>query len=108
LAGLRQSDLVFPGRQPRGVLADVTLKEVLRRHGYADFTVHGMRSTFAQWCQDHGHASDLVEQSLAHAVGSVVERAYRRSDVLERRRGLMSAWAAYLTQPPAEIVRLVA
>jgi hypothetical protein len=32
---------------------------------------------------------------LAHAVGSDVERAYRRGDALEKRRGLMAQWGAY-------------
>jgi integrase len=103
LAGLRQSGLVFPGRQPRGVLADVTLTLALRRAGCVA-SVHGMRSCFASWAQDQGHAPDLVEQSLAHAVGNQVQRAYQRSDVLDARRVLMDAWASFLTQPPAVVV----
>jgi integrase len=105
LQRLRQSGLVFPGVHVGGRLADVTLIRVLRRAGF-DVTVHGMRSTFASWAQDHGHAANLVEQSLAHAVGSAVQRAYQRSDVIERRRVLMEAWAGYLTRPPADVVPL--
>ena len=37
-----------------------------------------------------------MELSLAHQVGSAVERAYARSDLLERRRELMARWAAFL------------
>ena len=34
--------------------------------------------------------------ALAHDVGSAVEKAYRRSDLLQKRRALMQAWADFL------------
>jgi hypothetical protein len=34
--------------------------------------------------------------ALAHTVGSEVERAYLRTDGLERRRALMDDWSTYL------------
>jgi hypothetical protein len=46
---------------------------------------------------------------LAHAVGNQTEQAYRRSDSLEKRRALMTAWANYLAEPTAaasNVVRL--
>jgi hypothetical protein len=33
--------------------------------------------------------------ALAHNVGSVVERAYARSTLFEKRRELMEAWGRY-------------
>lgn len=33
--------------------------------------------------------------ALAHAIGDKVEAAYRRGDLLEKRRALMDEWAAY-------------
>ena len=33
--------------------------------------------------------------ALAHAIGSKVEAAYRRGDLFEKRRALMTAWAHY-------------
>jgi hypothetical protein len=33
--------------------------------------------------------------ALAHTVSSKVEQAYRRGDLFERRRRLMTAWATY-------------
>jgi integrase len=98
--------LVFPGHYAGGLIADATLTWTLRRAGFDDCSVHGMRSTFASWAQDHGHASDLVEQSLAHAIGNQVRQAYARSDVLDLRRALMAEWAAFLTRPPAAVVPL--
>ena len=61
-------------------------------------TVHGFRSAFRDWAAespaDYDHA--VIEMSLAHAAGSAVERAYRRSDLVEKRRALMDDWARYL------------
>ena len=44
---------------------------------------------------------EIAEAALAHVVGDATERAYRRSDALERRRGLMEMWATYLTPKAA-------
>jgi integrase len=106
LTQAHHGDLVFAGMKAGVPVADRTLKHVLSRNDYHDVTVHGMRSCFASWAQDHGHAPDLVEQSLAHAVGSAVQRAYQRSDVIDRRRVLMQAWSDFLHRPPADVVPL--
>ena len=44
----------------------------------------------------HPTAAELSEAALSHQTGDKVERAYRRGDVLERRRELMQAWARYI------------
>ena len=36
-----------------------------------------------------------AEASLGHSVGSTVEQAYQRSDLLEQRRGLMEQWGTF-------------
>ena len=60
-------------------------------------TVHGFRSSFRDWCGDVAHAPrEIAEEALAHTVGDQTERAYRRGDALEQRRGLMAAWSAYV------------
>jgi integrase len=106
LSGLRglSSRWVFPGHYAGRLMSDVTLKAVLHRHGYGAVTVHGFRSTFRDWAADTGKPADLAEQALAHVVGSAVERSYRRTDVLERRRALMAEWAEFLTAPPAQVL----
>jgi integrase len=64
-------------------------------------TAHGFRSSFRDWCGDVAHAPrEIAEEALAHAVGSQVERAYRRGDALEQRRKLMDAWAGYCAATP--------
>jgi integrase len=51
---------------------------------------------FGTWAEEQTatpHA--VVEEAMGHIVGSEVERAYRRTDVLKKRRELMDAWARY-------------
>jgi integrase len=101
------SPLVFFGVGSDGrPVADVTLKDVLRRLGHGDVTVHGMRSTFRDWCADNGRPWDLAEAALAHLPASKVVQAYQRSDMLEQRRGLMAEWASFLTRPSANVIPL--
>ena len=45
---------------------------------------------------------DVIEMALAHQVGNAVEKAYRRGDMLDKRRKLMGAWAAYCCSPAIE------
>jgi integrase len=87
--------LVFPGRKPDAPLSDMTLTKILRDMGYADrATVHGFRSTFKVWCAEVAKVRDEVsEAALAHVIPEKVRAAYLRTDFLEERRGLMTAWA---------------
>ena len=86
------SGLIFPSPTRRGKsLSDMALTKVLRDNGLAGrTTVHGFRSTFRDWAAERTDAEHpVMELSLAHAVGSAVERAYARSDLLAKRRELM-------------------
>ena len=60
-------------------------------------TLHGFRSSFRDWCAETGKPRELAEAALAHVVGGV-EGAYFRSDLFERRRGLMEKWGKYITK----------
>ena len=69
---------------------------------------HGFRSSFRSWVQDTDAASwDVAETALAHAIGGQVERTYARSDLLERRRHLMEAWARHVTGGGSNVRQLV-
>ena len=60
-------------------------------------TIHGFRASFRTWASEqttYPHA--VCEMALAHQVGNDVERSYARSDLLEKRRSLMTEWAAYI------------
>ena len=104
------SDLVFPSPQKPGeALSAMTLTRLLATTGLLDQTVvHGFRSSFRTWSEEQTTADFAVkEQALAHQVGSAVERAYTRTDLLARRRVLMQRWSDYLTRnAPAQVITL--
>lgn len=59
---------------------------------------HGLRTTFRTWVQDTDACSyEVAETILAHSIGAKVERSYARSDLLDRRRPVMDAWARHVT-----------
>lgn len=64
---------------------------------------HGFRSTFRDWCGEQtAYAHDVVEMALAHRVGTATEVAYRRTDLFDKRRKLMEAWAQFCATPSAK------
>jgi integrase len=61
-------------------------------------TAHGFRSSFRDWASEcTSFPREVCELALAHAVDDKTEAAYRRGDLLEKRRELMSAWATFVT-----------
>ena len=101
------SGLVFPSvSRPGKPMSNMTLTKLLRDNGLAGrATVHGLRSSFRDWCADTGKPREIAEAALAHVVQGT-EGAYFRSDLFERRRTLMSRWADYLTGRRADVVQL--
>ena len=104
-----ESGLVFPSSvKPGHPMSDMTLTQILRKTGLAEHTtVHGLRSSFRTWaseCTTAPHA--VMELSLAHAVGSSVEQAYARSDLIEKRRALMQSWADFVTDDTTDVMPL--
>jgi integrase len=87
--------LVFPGQRHGRALSLTSLMKEWRRSGGGETTVHGLRSTFRDWCSEQGEDSRLAELALAHVVGSETERAYARSDLLDQRMRLMRRWASF-------------
>lgn len=102
------SDLIFPGARG-SAMSNMTMAKVMRamhdkqvgrdQTGWVDpvsrdpAVPHGLRSTFRDWAAEEGIARDLAEFCLAHDVGTDVERAYRRTDMVEQRRAVMEKWA---------------
>lgn len=90
------TDLVFPGPRAGKPLSEMAGLMQLKRMGYGDYTVHGLRATFKGWaatCTEHPR--ELIEEQLAHQLGAV-ERAYMRVSAVERRRPMMEQWATHL------------
>jgi integrase len=88
-------DLVFVA--PRGgQLSDMTLSAVMRRM-QVKAVPHGFRSTFRDWAAERtNYPREVAEMALAHAIGDKVEAAYRRGDLFDKRRRLMTDWALFL------------
>ena len=100
-----RSGLVFPSATGRA-MSDSTLSKLLRELDIAAVP-HGFRSSFRDWAAERSNAArGVMEAALAHAVENRVEAAYARSDLFQRRRKLMEAWAAYLTEDVGEVLRL--
>lgn len=99
-AAALRSDLnpfVFPGQKTGRPLSVMAMEMLLRRMKRDNVTVHGFRSTFRDWASERtGFSHEVCEMALAHVVSNKVEAAYRRGDLLERRRELMETWAAFL------------
>ncbi len=91
------TDLVFHGQKPKLPMSDMTLMKAMRDFELP-FTVHGFRSAFRDWvAEETSYPGEVAEAALAHAIQNKVEAAYRRTDFLEERRGLMREWAAFCT-----------
>jgi integrase len=95
------SEFVFPGThrgRPVGERSCLDLAKDIA--GDEAATVHGFRSTFRDWAAEQtNYPREVAEMALAHAVGSDVERAYARTDLFEKRRRLMGAWASFCAKP---------
>ncbi len=105
----RLGEFVFSGPKPGKPLSNMAMLSVLKNMNRDEsgkprwidpksgrpITPHGLRATFRTWGDDAGFPRDLLEESLGHQVGTAVERAYRRTDSLDRRRAIMQAWANF-------------
>ena len=101
------SEYVFEGQKRHAPLSSHAMLMLLRRMKVEGVTVHGFRSTFRDWASEVANAPrEVAEMSLSHKVGSAVEQAYARSDLLERRRALMDRWAAFVSGDSGQIVRI--
>ncbi|PND21084.1 integrase [Ensifer sp. MMN_5] len=90
-------DLVFEGGIENRPISDTAMTKSLRAASPdKDATLHGLRSSFRDWCGDHTeHPREVAEAALAHVIKDKTEAAYRRKDALEKRRKLMTDWADY-------------
>jgi integrase len=100
------SDYVFPGRTATKPISNMTFLMALRRMGL-DVTAHGFRSAFRDWAgETTPFPSEVCEMALAHTIKNKTEAAYRRGDLLEKRRELMNAWTDFLAPKPDKPARV--
>ena len=82
------------------------MKRLFRSMGYTE-TVHGFRATFKTWANETtSYQNEVIEMSLAHAIGTKVEKAYQRGDLFIKRTRLMHDWSTYCATPhtPAAVL----
>lgn len=92
----KQNDYVFPGAKAQKPLSNMACLMLLGRMCRDDITVHGFRSTFRDWAAETTNFSrEVAEMALAHTIKDDTEAAYRRGDLLDKRRALMAQWADY-------------
>ncbi|MBW5434562.1 DUF4102 domain-containing protein [Bradyrhizobium canariense] len=97
---------VFPsnhadGHQPFRANA---LVGAIKRAGFAA-TMHGMRTTFRNWGaddRDHNFRREVLEFCLSHRVGDEAELSYWTSEMLDRRREVLEAWADFILPRKAD------
>ena len=98
--------LIFPGMRSGRPMSDMTMSKLVKELGYS-VDIHGFRTSFRTWVQEQTNtAHEVAERALAHKTTNKVEAAYARSDLFEKRRKLMDAWASYLKNEPAMVVQL--
>lgn len=112
LPRLDGNPLVFPAARG-GQLSDMTLSATMKRMheaeiargnaGFIDRTSkrpavpHGLRSTFRDWvAESTTFPGEMAEVALAHRISNAVEAAYRRGDMIEKRRRMMGDWADFV------------
>lgn len=90
------NSLLFPARAGDKPISNMAFLMLIRRMKL-DITAHGFRSTFRDWASERTNfPSEVVEMALAHTIANKVEAAYRRGNLLEKRRELMTTWANFV------------
>jgi integrase len=111
----RVSHIIFPNAEGEALSHNVMLRVIHRLNSGAvkwidpvqnkPIVPHGFRASFRTWAEENSHFPyAVIEEAMGHTVGNVVERAYRRTDVLEQRRALMIAWSAHCEPAGSENV----
>jgi len=112
LPRLQGNPLVFPAARG-GQLSDMTLSAAMKRMHQSDVATggagfvdraskrpavpHGLRSTFRDWVAERtSYPGEMAEVALAHRISNAVEAAYRRGDMIEKRRKMMGDWARFM------------
>lgn len=98
LATSSPADFVFPDPGSGKPLSENRFLNARDAIGYTGrCTPHGFRSSFRDWAaEETAFPPEVAEMALAHTIKNKAEAAYRRGDLLAKRRLLMEAWERYL------------
>ena len=101
------SGLIFPSNINGRALSNNTLRLALQKRLRVDATVHGMRSAFKDWAAETtNYANEVSEMALGHAISSKVEAAYRRGNLMYKRKQMMADWSDYVAGHQNRLVSL--
>lgn len=96
-------EYLFPSRDGTKGITDVAVEKALKATNIFG-TPHGLRTSFRTWVQDTEACSyEVAETVLGHRIGGIVERSYARSDLLDRRRQVMTIWSDYVVNSTSPI-----
>lgn len=89
----KHSEYIF-SKNGKGI-SNMTMLKLIKSH-QNHLTVHGFRSAFRDWVSEETtHSPEVAEMALAHSIQNKVEAAYRRGNLLQRRRQLLMDWEAF-------------
>jgi integrase len=91
---------LFPRSHDNKPISEASIRRLYKRLGVSgQITSHGFRSTFKDWAAETtNYPNEVSEMALAHTVSNAVEAAYRRGDLLAKRKNQMQDWADYCNQ----------
>lgn len=89
-----EQEWVFPGMRGKSCVTEAAIRKLMKDTGV---TMHGFRSSFRDWAAElTNFPRHIAEACLAHTIDTNVEKAYRRGDLLKKRRQLMTDWELFL------------
>ncbi|CAI3959615.1 Integrase/recombinase [Commensalibacter communis] len=92
-----QGQYVLQNSNGKPIYNKAVLQAVKDAANDPEMTLHGFRSSFRDWGSEATNTqSEILEMALGHAIKSKVESAYRRGDLLDKRRSLMNQWAKFV------------
>ena len=101
------AELIFSSPTTGLSLSYNTLLHVLQKRVGSEATVHGFRSSFKDWASETTNfPNEVSEMALSHRIANQVEAAYRRGDLLEKRRHLMQAWTDFICGKQGKVVNV--
>ena len=96
----RTSPLVFPSKVGGLMSADAVANRIEKDRWLNEVNenphVHGFRGSFTNWSADHDLSFEVTEKCLAHGDPNATVRAYRQTDLLDRRRTMLEEWGTFL------------
>lgn len=95
-----ESGFLFPGVKGKPITTDAVLN--MFKAMRPGMTCHGFRSSFSDWAAENTNEPIVTEAALGHKISSAVIAAYRRTNLIEKRRPLMTKWATYCFTEPKQ------